>query len=126
MPQSTSWLVLSLALATTAGTSAFTPTFLPPNGVIGYSSGSPAQRSRENRRLPSMAATASTDDEDCGCGGAVVSGRPSDTAKTLDPRVAIGKSTFLTLDGEETSMNQLLGEPSNSGTSLVVFLRSLG
>jgi hypothetical protein len=69
---------------------------------------------------------ASTDDEDCGCGGATVSGRPSDAAKAMDPRVAIGKSTFLTLDGEETSMNQLLGEPRNSGTSLVVFLRSLG
>lgn len=122
MPQPTTWVVLSLALATTTVTSAFTPTLLPPKGVISYSANA-AQRPRENRRLLSMA---STDDEDCGCGGATVSGRPSDAAKAMDPRVAIGKSTFLTLDGEETSMNQLLGEPRNSGTSLVVFLRSLG
>lgn len=60
---------------------------------------------------------------DCGCGGAVVSGAPSEAAKAMDPREAIGRSTFLTLNGEETNMDKLIG---TTGTSLVVFLRSLG
>ena len=60
---------------------------------------------------------------DCGCGGAVVSGTPSEAAKAMDPRKVIGRSTFLTLNGEETNMDKLIG---TTGTSLVVFLRSLG
>ena len=41
----------------------------------------------------------------------------------MDPRKVIGRSTFLTLNGEETNMDKLIG---TTGTSLVVFLRSLG
>lgn len=74
------------------------------------------------RQLVQLSAVASTD-EDCGCGGATVSGAPSEAARALDPRVAIEQSTLFTLDGEERNMNTLIGE---SGTSLVVFLRSLG
>lgn len=79
-----------------------------------------------NHHFLSTVSVAASTDEDCGCGGAIVSGRPSDTAKAMDPRQAVTKSTLLTLDGEQTSMDEIIGEPSNSGTSLVVFLRSLG
>ena len=111
--------IVFLALAT--GTDAFVPA-LSQKGMISHYS---AQWPRVSCHHVSTSAAASTN-EDCGCGGAIVSGRPSDAAKAMDPRVAVAKSTLLTLDGAETSMNQILGEPSNSGTSLVVFLRSLG
>ena len=74
------------------------------------------------RQLAQLSAISSTD-EDGGCGGAIVSGAPSEAAQALDPRVAIGQSTLFTLNGAEINMNQLIGE---TGTSLVVFLRSLG
>ena len=77
---------------------------------------------RRERQLVQLSATSSTK-EDCGCGGAIVSGAPSEAAQALDPRVAIGQSSLFTLNGAETNMNQLIGE---TGTSLVVFLRSLG
>ena len=79
-------------------------------------------RSHDCRQIVQLSAVASTD-EDCGCGGATVSGAPSEAARALDPRVAIGQSTLFTLSGEERSMNTLIGETE---TSLVVFLRSLG
>ena len=86
----------------------------------------PTQRTiRSNcrqRQLVQLSAITSTD-EDCGCGGAIVSGAPSEAARALDPRVAIGQSTLFSLNGVETNMDSLLGE---TGTSLVVFLRSLG
>jgi len=99
--------------------------FVPPKQQ-GRSTSTFSHRSRPLGPLPTqhvqLFATAATD-EDCGCGGAVVSGAPSEAAKEMDPRVAIGQSTFFTLDGEEINMNQLIG---SRGTSLVVFLRSLG
>ena len=79
-------------------------------------------RSHDCRQIVQLSAVASID-EDCGCGGATVSGAPSEAARALDPRVAIGQSTLFTLNGEERSMNTLIGETE---TSLVVFLRSLG
>lgn len=83
------------------------------------------QSNRSNcrqRQVVQLSAISSTD-EDCGCGCAIVSGAPSEAARALDPRVAIGQSTLFTLNGAETNINQLIGE---TGTSLVVFLRSLG
>lgn len=65
----------------------------------------------------------SAESEDCGCGGAVISGKPSDKARSLNPRDAIGKSTLRTLDGIETSLNDILPQ---KGTSLLVITRSLG
>ena len=79
-------------------------------------------RSHDCRQIVQLSAVASID-EDCGCGGATVSGAPSEAARALDPRVAIGQSTLFTLNGEERNMNTLIGETE---TSLVVFLRSLG
>ena len=101
--------------------------FVAPNqeGRSGFSTSTfnhhsiPLVPASTSTRCVQLPATAS----DCGCGGAVVSGAPSEAAKAMDPREAIGRSTFLTLNGEETNMNQLIG---NTGTSLVVFLRSLG
>ena len=78
---------------------------------------------RNCRQLVQQLSAISTTEEDCGCGGAIVSGAPSEAAQALDPRAAIGQSSLFTLSGAETNMNQLIGE---TGTSLVVFLRSLG
>ena len=85
---------------------------------------------QQNHHLPARAKTfrqqlsaIASVDEDCGCGGAIVSGAPSAAAQAMNPRVAISQSTFSTLDGVETNMNNLIG---GTGTSLVVFLRSLG
>ena len=75
------------------------------------------------RQLVQQLSAIVTTEEDCGCGGAIVSGAPSEAAQALDPRAAIGQSSLFTLSGAETNMNQLIGE---TGTSLVVFLRSLG
>ena len=77
---------------------------------------------RERQLVQQLSAIVTTE-EDCGCGGAIVSGAPSEAAQALDPRAAIGQSSLFTLSGAETNMNQLIGE---TGTSLVVFLRSLG
>lgn len=109
---------MMLLLAALAGGSAFV---VPQHTQASIRQRPTAHRSN-CRQLFQLSAIASTD-EDCGCGGANVSGAPSEAARALDPRVAIGQSSLFTLNGEETNMNQLIGE---TGTSLVVFLRSLG
>mmetsp|Transcript_46700 Transcript_46700/g.69451 ORF Transcript_46700/g.69451 Transcript_46700/m.69451 type:complete len:114 (-) Transcript_46700:761-1102(-) len=65
--------------------------------------------------------------EDCGCGDtAVVGGKPTDRALSIDPREAVRKGTIYSVSGEPKTMDELLGTPSNSGVAVVVFLRSLG
>ncbi len=62
--------------------------------------------------------------EDCGCATTIMSGKPSDKAKELDPRKAIAKSSFYDIDGNLiSSMNDVI--PSSS-RALVIFLRSFG
>jgi len=65
--------------------------------------------------------------EDCGCGpDTLMSGNPSSRAKDLNPREAVRRSPLYTVDGAVTNMDNLIGEPSQSGVSIVVFLRSFG
>ena len=77
---------------------------------------------------PSLAThSMTTTEEDCGCGDTVIlSGKPSDKARSIDPRQAIRKSSIYTINGEKTNMDNLIGIPKESGISIVVFLRSLG
>ena len=58
---------------------------------------------------------------DCGC--TIYSGKPSDKARSLDPRRAIGTSPIFSVNGDQTSIDELIG---TRGTAIVVFLRSLG
>mmetsp|Transcript_28824 Transcript_28824/g.59020 ORF Transcript_28824/g.59020 Transcript_28824/m.59020 type:complete len:118 (-) Transcript_28824:804-1157(-) len=102
-----------------AGASPSAPAFVANHRVARGASG----------RAPPIAlpfSSSPAQDEDCGCGGAVVSGAPSDLARSLDPRAALSQSTVLDLDGRPTTMDDILGAPTSSGTSLVVFLRSFG
>mmetsp|Transcript_31870 Transcript_31870/g.52553 ORF Transcript_31870/g.52553 Transcript_31870/m.52553 type:complete len:111 (+) Transcript_31870:126-458(+) len=59
--------------------------------------------------------------EDCGC--TTFSGKPSEKALTIDPRESIGSNPIYTVNGEQTSINEQIG---TTGSSVVVFLRSLG
>mmetsp|Transcript_23760 Transcript_23760/g.42892 ORF Transcript_23760/g.42892 Transcript_23760/m.42892 type:complete len:112 (+) Transcript_23760:374-709(+) len=61
--------------------------------------------------------------EDCGCGGAILDGKPSDRARSIDPRQAIRNASFLNLNGGTVTFDEIL-DPS--GVSVVVFLRSFG
>uniref|UniRef100_A0A7S4J3X4 Uncharacterized protein n=1 Tax=Odontella aurita TaxID=265563 RepID=A0A7S4J3X4_9STRA len=72
----------------------------------------------------SLFATSAQDD--CGCGGAVVTGKPTDAARMTDPRLAVSQGSFLTLEGDRVTMDSVLGDAKNAGVSLVVFLRSFG
>jgi hypothetical protein len=80
--------------------------------------------------LLSMISTA-----DCGCGDNVIlSGKPSDKARSIDPRQAIRKNSIYTVNGLETNMDKLIGAPTSDTTttaaaaavSIVVLMRSLG
>jgi hypothetical protein len=64
--------------------------------------------------------------EDCGCQETVFSGKPSEIARTSNPREAIRKKTFFSVNGDEVTMDDLIGKPSEEQISVVVFLRSLG
>mmetsp|Transcript_4959 Transcript_4959/g.7520 ORF Transcript_4959/g.7520 Transcript_4959/m.7520 type:complete len:127 (+) Transcript_4959:180-560(+) len=84
---------------------------------------------RERQRIVHAVKLLATNDaEDCGCGTPMVlSGDPSSKARSLNPREAIRKSTFYTVNGEKTSIDKLVGEPqSDNGVSIVVLLRSFG
>jgi hypothetical protein len=80
--------------------------------------------------LPKAASKAllSMSTADCGCGDSVIlSGRPSDKARSLDPRQAIRKNSIYTVDGLETNMDELIGAPGDTtAVSIVVLMRSLG
>lgn len=65
---------------------------------------------------------------DCGCGtpaatNTIYSGKPPNKARTIDPRQVIATKPIYTVNGDPTNMDELIG---TSGTSIVVFLRSLG
>lgn len=65
---------------------------------------------------------------DCGCETVETSfsGKPSDVAKSINHREAIARHSILSVRGEPVHIDQLVGEPSEGRTSIVVFLRSLG
>lgn len=70
-----------------------------------------------------MAAVLSPDENpDCGC-DTIYSGKPSDRARSLDARRAIASATIFSVNGDPTSINELIG---TRGSAVVVFLRSLG
>lgn len=69
-----------------------------------------------------LAAVLSADENpDCGC--TIYSGKPSDKARAVDPRRAIGTAPLFSVNGDQTSIDELIG---TRGTAIVVFLRSLG
>ena len=73
---------------------------------------------RNTARFQSAAA------DDCGC--TQFSGKPSEKAQLLNARQAVRSSTFYTVNGQPTTMDDLIGPPENGQTSVVVLLRSLG
>ena len=92
--------------------------FVPGRAV----SGPPASR------ISVAAAATSTDfGEDCGCG--IFLGDPPERVRTgLDVREAIRTKNFYTISGDETNMDELIGEPNASSArpSIVVLVRFLG
>jgi|Transcript_24425 hypothetical protein len=56
----------------------------------------------------------------------IFEGKPTERALNLDIRQEVAKSSFFSVNGDTVTMNELLGEPSSCGVSVVVFLRSLG
>ena len=64
--------------------------------------------------------------ENCGCQETVYSGKPSDFARSLNPREAVRGTTFFSVDGAATTMDDLIGRPTDDRLSVVVYLRSLG
>jgi hypothetical protein len=68
----------------------------------------------------------STMQEDCGCQDTLYSGKPSEIARQLNPREAIRKHSFLSVDGDQVHMDDLIGQPSEEKISVLVLLRSLG
>jgi hypothetical protein len=105
--------VLLSFLATATGVDGFN---VPPKAV--YIAGGKVHRI--NAR---MAAAETSSQADCGCGPITYAGKPSDTAQASNPRKVLGSSSVITLNGETTTMDDIL---KGSKTSLVVFLRSLG
>jgi hypothetical protein len=56
----------------------------------------------------------------------IFEGKPTERALNIDIRNELTKSSFFDVNGNTVTMNELLGKPSASGVSVVVFLRSLG
>lgn len=57
----------------------------------------------------------------------VFEGKPTERAMNMDIRQEVRKSSFLDVNGNSLTIDELIGEPSqDSGVSVVVFLRSLG
>ena len=102
---------------------------------------------RRNRSVHQLRSSSDVDNEvvaidddadDCGCGDTTgdrtttfFSGRPSNTAKKLNPRKAIRNGSIYNLYGEEVTMDNILvrnnnNNNNNNNVSIVVFLRSLG
>jgi hypothetical protein len=104
---------LSLAIAGLAAQSAsgFTPT--PPRHL--------AARTLHNSAALYQSTTTTAD---CGCADTTTfSGKPSEKALTINPRPALGSTPIYTVDGKQTSIDEQIG---TTGSSIVVFLRSLG
>ena len=75
-----------------------------------------------------LVGAAAADDDDCGCSTTtttttIYSGKLPNKARTMDLRRVIGTQSIYTVNGDATTMNELIG---TSGTAVVVFLRSLG
>jgi hypothetical protein len=64
--------------------------------------------------------------DDCGCQDTIFSGKPSEFARNTNHREDIRKHTFLSVNRDSVSMDDLIGSPSEEQISVVVFLRSLG
>ncbi len=75
-------------------------------------------------------ASNSVEEADCGCTiPTVYSGKPSNEAReNINYRAAIATEPIYTVDGEQTSIDEIIGSSSANPTrtSLVVFMRSLG
>lgn len=101
-------------------------TLSPPETRMGRLSfqGS-SQRNTIHRALAS-----DPNNEDCGCGPTVFEGRPSSDAirDIVDHRDVIGSLPLYNVNGQKTSINDILGDAKENAdkTSVVVFLRSLG
>jgi hypothetical protein len=72
---------------------------------------------------PTTTAAVLSPDENVDCGCTIYSGKPSDKARSVDARRAIGTAPIFSVNGDPTSINELIG---SHGTAVVVFLRSLG
>jgi hypothetical protein len=81
-------------------------------------------------RTPNRSLLNASSDEDCGCGPTVFDGKPPTSAirDTIDHRAVIGSLPLYNVDGEKTSIDDIIGyaKENPNKTSLVVFLRSLG
>ena len=75
---------------------------------------------------PAVSNFMSTTPEDCGCQETIFSGKPSEIARGSNPREAIRQSSIFSVDGEEVTIDDLIGVPSEDQISIVIFLRSLG
>lgn len=65
--------------------------------------------------------------ENCGCQETIFSGKPSNKARAINPREEIRQKTLFSVNGEQVTMDELIGGPSEEQeVSIVVFLRSLG
>lgn len=100
---------LSLAIAGLTAQSA--SGFAPPN------------RHLATRILHDNSAALYQSTADCGCADTTFSGKPSEKALTINPRPALGSTPIFTVNGKQTSIDEQIG---TTGSSIVVFLRSLG
>jgi len=111
--------------------------FAPPQKQFTFTlDGTAANHHRSHPKLArqqqQLFAVGNTNDDDCGCSSdnnnlVVTSGTISDGAKSLNYREAIRNSRIYALNGDKTSIDELIGSPSKDDTtSIVVFLRSLG
>ena len=75
-----------------------------------------------------MASKQSTSDDDCGCGDVIMLGKPTPKAKAINARQVLSQHSVKNTLGQEIRMDELLasGDTTQSGVSIVVFLRSLG
>lgn len=112
--------LLVAPLATQAFVSTPRATFSSRNGIANHKNFIPPLRLASEQT--------SLADEDCGCGPATTTttfaGNPSESAKTMNSRTVMDKSPVYRLNGEKTTIGDILDESNR--TSLVVFLRSLG
>lgn len=53
-------------------------------------------------------------------------GKPTERAMNMDLREQVRKGSFFNVNGDSVTIDELIGTPSESGVSIVVFLRSLG
>mmetsp|Transcript_27824 Transcript_27824/g.42113 ORF Transcript_27824/g.42113 Transcript_27824/m.42113 type:complete len:117 (+) Transcript_27824:129-479(+) len=91
--------------------------FAPPRMIPKHS-----WRTTTSTTTTTAAAATTKIEEDCGC-ATEFSGNPSKTAQSKNIRESMRGIPFYTVDGRRTEMDDVL---KPKGTSVVVFLRSLG